>query len=36
VTAGGERRFIYLRTKARGKYFRIAAGDQISRKAAPK
>jgi hypothetical protein len=27
---------VYLRTHARGKYFRLAVGDQLSRKAAPK
>jgi hypothetical protein len=36
VTVSGSKRFIYLRTKARGKYFRVVAGDQVSRKAAPK
>jgi hypothetical protein len=36
VSVGGSKRFVYLRTKARGKYFRILAGDRISRKAAPK
>jgi hypothetical protein len=36
LTIGGSNRFVYLRTKARGKYFRIAAGERISRKAAPK
>ena len=29
-------RFVYLRTKARAKYFRIVSGDSVSRKAAPK
>ena len=36
VTVDGGRRFVYLRTKAVGKYFRIVAGDRVSRKAAPK
>jgi hypothetical protein len=36
VSVGGSNRFVYLRTKARAKYFRIVAGDQVSRKAAPK
>ena len=36
VTVGAGKRFVYLRTKAVGKYFRIAAGDRVSRKAAPK
>jgi hypothetical protein len=36
VTVSGGNRFIYLRTHARGKYFRVVAGDQLSRKAAPK
>jgi hypothetical protein len=36
VTVSGSNRFVYLRTKARGKYFRVVAGDRVSRKAAPK
>ena len=36
VSVRGANRFVYLRTKARAKYFRIASGDQVSRKAAPK
>jgi len=36
VTVGGSKRFIYLRTHARGKYFRVVAGEQLSRRAAPK
>jgi hypothetical protein len=36
VTVSGSDRFVYLRTHARGKYFRLVVGDQLSRKAAPK
>jgi hypothetical protein len=36
VSVAGSNRFVYLRTKARGKYFRIVAGEWVSRKAAPK
>ncbi len=37
VTVGGSAsRFIYLRTHARGKYYRIVSGEQLSRKAVPK
>src|SRR5215212_6360334 len=33
VNVGGANRFVYLRTKASGKYFRIVAGARLSRKA---
>jgi hypothetical protein len=36
VTVTAANRFVYVRTKARGKYFRIAADGELSRKAAPK
>jgi hypothetical protein len=36
VTVSGSNRFVYLRTHARGKYFRVVVGDQLSRKAVPK
>ena len=36
VSLGPSNRVVYLRTKASGRYFRIASGDQVSRKAAPK
>ena len=36
VSVSGENRFVYLRTKAKAKYFRIVSGERVSRKAAPK
>jgi hypothetical protein len=36
VSAGGSDRFVYLRTRANGKYFRLVAGEDVSRKAVPR
>ena len=36
VSVSGSSRFVYLRTRARGKYFRLVWETQRSRKAAPK
>jgi hypothetical protein len=36
VTVSASNRFVYLRTHARAKYFRVVAGDQLSRRAVPK
>jgi hypothetical protein len=36
VQVSGSDRFVYLRTHARGKYFRLAWGGELSRKAAPR
>src|SRR5215211_457675 len=36
VTVGGAKRFVYLKTKVRGKYFRLVTGDGASRKTVPK
>ena len=36
VSVSGQNRFVYLRTRARGKYFRIVAGDQVEPQGAPK
>ena len=36
VSVSASNRFVYLRTHARGKYFRVVAGDRLSRKAVPK
>ena len=36
TTVSGDARFVYLRTRARGKYFRLVWGSRLSRKAAPK
>jgi hypothetical protein len=35
VSVSGSNRFVYLRTKAKAKYFRIVSGERVSRKAAP-
>jgi hypothetical protein len=36
VSVSGVQRFVYLRTRARGKYFRLVWDSEVSRKAAPK
>ena len=36
VSVSGSNRFVYLRTRARGKYFRLVWESRLSRKAAPK